>query len=101
MSFEERIQAMHAAGELTEADVRDALRRYHIVIGAKVHEGLLKHFDGDLGKVTAFIQTHHLPRITSDDEAGTITVRYAPHHDDLEHLEFVIDAPEWEEPNHD
>lgn len=67
------------------------------MIERKIQEGLEHHYDGDLSAVTTFIQTHHLPHIEENDDAGTITVHYTPHHDDLEDLEFVIQAPDWEE----
>ena len=62
----------------------------------KIQEGLELHYKGDLSAVTTFIQTHHLPtfRRTTTREPSRCATRQ--HHDDLEHFEFVLQAPDWE-----
>jgi hypothetical protein len=92
----DRLRAMHAAGEISDAELQDGLREFDKIIAGKIHEALLKHFDNDLGKVTAFIQTHKVPLI-DDDGSGKVTVRFVPHHDDLEDLKFVLTGPDAEE----
>jgi hypothetical protein len=97
MGFRETLSELEASGSITAEERRAYLRQFHKIIARRIQEALERHYDGDPSKVTAFIQTHHLPHIEENDDAGTVVVHFTPHHDDLEHLEFVIQAPEWGE----